>query len=106
LYEKKEILEFVKNFKKFHDVKASTIENVFMNGNCYYFAIILKHRFGGSIWYLPTANHFVWKYDGVFYDVTGEAKINEQPVEWFIYEMVEPSASKRIERDCIFLQTR
>ena len=46
-----------------------------LNGNCLWFAIILQTRFpGGEIFYLPVPGHFVYKYDGKFYDWHGIIK--------------------------------
>lgn len=43
-----------------------------MNGNCYYFAVILQTRFpGGEIWYEPVVGHFLYKYNNNFYSWTG-----------------------------------
>ena len=38
-----------------------------INGNCYYFAVILKDRFPeGSIFYDVTCGHFVFEYNNQF----------------------------------------
>lgn len=99
-----EILSFIKKFKF---LEKSTIEKLFTTGNCYYFAIILKERFkDGLVYYLPITNHFVWKYNGKYYDICGEYGTNEQAYEWESFKILNPSYAKRIERDCIKFKTR
>lgn len=100
---KGEVLEFIEKFK-FHEPKI--IEYLFMNGNCYYFAVILKDKFNGEIYYLPIANHFVCKIDNDFYDITGFCSINEKPYLWDTFEKIESTHKERIVRDCIDFKTR
>lgn len=60
-----EILEFI--HRRFPENNGN-----WLNGNCFWFALILKTRFnGGSIWYEPVVGHFLFKYDNYFYDWTG-----------------------------------
>ena len=40
-----DVLDFINGFYE-HD-RGCVIHDTFMNGYCYYFAIILKERFGG-----------------------------------------------------------
>ena len=99
-----EILLFIKNFKF---IEQSTIEKLFTEGNCYYFSIILKERFkSGDVYYLPIANHFIWKYNGKFYDICGEYGTHEKAYKWEDFKKRDISLSKRIERDCIRFETR
>ena len=97
------VLEFIKKFK-FTSIKE--LEYVFTNGNCYYFAIILKERFNGDIYYLPIENHFICKIDKDYYDITGIAKMNEHPYKWSELENIDSSLYKRIVRDCVEFTTR
>lgn len=100
----KEILSFIKNFKF---IEEKTIERLFTNGNCYYFAIILKERFSsGLIYYFPISNHFTWKYNGKYYDICGEYGTNEKSYEWEDFKLSNPTLAKSIERDCIYFETR
>ena len=48
------VISFINKFKFAY---KGELEFVFTNGNCYYFAVILKERFGGEIYYLPIDNH-------------------------------------------------
>lgn len=100
---KQNILDFITKFKFEY---PHQLEYVFTHGNCYYFAMILKERFHGQIYYLPIANHFVCKIDNNYYDITGEAAMNESPIDWIDYQKHELSHSKKIIRDCIEFGTR
>lgn len=42
------------------------------NGNCYYFAVMLRTRFNGSVFYDTIAGHFVCRIYDKFYDSNGE----------------------------------
>lgn len=101
---KAEVLLFVEKFKF---TGKTIVEELFTCGNCYYFAVILKERFQtGEIYYLPIENHFVWKYDGILFDIKGEHSTNERAYSWEEYKKIEPLGAKRIERDCIEFGTR
>ncbi len=63
------ILQFIE--KRFPD------DSNWKNGNCLWFAQILKDRFpGGKIYYLPAEGHFVYYYKGVFYDHGGVVELS------------------------------
>lgn len=64
------VLEFIKNFKE--SDRSHVLEKTFLQGYCYYFAVILEERFpGGMILYDKEAAHFVYFYEGKLYDITG-----------------------------------
>lgn len=92
-------------FSKESSVRKS-LEYAFTSGNCYYFALILKERFGGQIYYLPIANHFICKIENEYYDITGKASMNESPILWTEYMTYDKIASSRIIRDCINFESR
>jgi hypothetical protein len=98
-----EILEFIKKFKFKY---SKELVEVFTSGNCYYFAVILKDRFNGEIYYLPIENHFVCKIDKDYYDITGFAPMNESPIKWTTYKNEDEKHYNRIVRDCINFDTR
>lgn len=98
-----QVLNFIKKFKFKYDKQ---IEYVFMSGNCYYFAIILKERFQGEIYYLPIFNHFVCKIDNNYYDITGIACMNETPIKWSTFKQTNRHNAQQIIRDCIEFTTR
>ncbi len=59
------ILEFIK--RRFPENNGNWNE-----GNCFWFALILKTRFDkGEIWYEPIRGHFIFKFGVYFYDWTG-----------------------------------
>lgn len=47
-------------------------EDVFLHGCCYWFAFILRERFGGSIMYDPVAGHFMIMIGTRLFDVRGD----------------------------------
>lgn len=72
-----------------------------LNGNCYYFALILADRFNGTIYYDVINGHFITHINGNFYDWTGIV-YPEYPVEWdTIEECYDALVGERVRRDCI-----
>ena len=67
---REQVLEFI--YRRFPDDCHWT------DGNCYYFACILKARFEeGEIWYDAVDGHFVFKLEDLFFDWNGSyQKIN------------------------------
>ena len=94
---------FIDKFKFCH---AKELEEVFTEGNCYYFALILSDRFDGEIYYLPIDNHFVCKIEDKLYDITGKVKTKETAIPWVVYKKTDELEAKRIIRDCIKFKTR
>lgn len=90
---KQEILEFIcRRFKT---------DCNWLDGNCYYFSIILKDRFpSGSIYYDVIYGHFVFKYEDVYYDWTGEINPSKV-VEWNKFDEYDSLCKKRIIDGCI-----
>ena len=77
-----------------------------MNGNCFYFAQILKARFHGDIVYDPIDGHFLlWAPDGNFYDWTGRREYTEHEkskfVLWSEYSRKDILDYSHIWRDCV-----
>lgn len=71
------------------------------DGNCFWFALILKTRFQkGSIWYEPIEGHFLFKYDHYFYDWTGLYMKDTSRAHEFSKEYDE-RLYERLIRDCI-----
>lgn len=89
-----EVLEFIsKRFKNVSD---------WINGNCYYFAVILKDRFpDGQIYYDVISGHFVFEYNDKFYDHTGIVNSYGRLVKWNEFDMYDSLQKERIIRDCI-----
>lgn len=89
--------------------------DIFLNGQCYYFAKILQERFKPfyqtKIYYNPIDNHFACAFflEGrkYLYDASGliaNLSFSEiSPwVEWTEYIKVEPIGAARVYRDCIW----
>lgn len=87
-----EVIEFIRN--RFpNDCR-------WMTGNCYYFALILKERFGGDICYDLVDGHFTCKIGNRYYDYTGVAKVTK-PFPWNEMKDYDELLYNRIIRDCI-----
>lgn len=94
---RKEVEGFIANFKD---------KNFYLNGFCYYFAVILQERFSQhreprEIWYNPVLNHFACDIDGVLFDVKGEVPFDTNWISWRNYREIEPLDSGRTEKYCI-----
>lgn len=77
----------------------------FLEGCCYWFAVILRERFGAQIYYDPVDNHFVGKIGEQFYDVTGRLSDNGRFIRWDTYKNTDMAHYKRLVRDCINKET-
>ena len=60
---RKTILNFIKQFE--------SAKHMFLNGKCYWFAVILRERFNGKLYYNPIMNHWACLINNELYDVTG-----------------------------------
>lgn len=95
------IVAFIEKFKEQY---SAELEDLFGDGWCYYFAVMLKARFGGRIYYLPVENHFVCKIGELYYDIQG-INIPEEAVPWDEYKYQDIIHARRIIRDCIMKLT-
>ena len=88
------VLEFIqRRFKKDYN---------WLDGNCYYFAIILKDRFPeGKIFFDVINGHFVVEYQDELYDWGGIHHSNGLLVDWDSFDEYDSLLKKRIIRDCI-----
>ena len=72
-----------------------------LDGNCYYFALILKDRFNGKIYYDSVNGHFITLINGQFYDWTGRIHPNIDDIfDWDTLEKIDNLYYKRIVKDC------
>ena len=72
------------------------------NGNCLWFALILKKRFPkAKIFYLPVDGHFVVKYKHKYYDWTGEIKLTEKAYKLSKIKKEDPLWYSHLIRDCL-----
>lgn len=77
-------------------------QGMFLNGMCYYFALILRERFGGEICYAPIDNHFIARIDGRLYDASGDVTdLYTVYVPWDEYIDIDPIHADRIIKSCI-----
>lgn len=82
--------------------KRFSIDCHWLDGNCYYFALILKDRFNGKIYYDGVNGHFVTKINDKFYDWTGLIEPNiDDLFEWDTLETFDDLYYKRIKKDCL-----
>lgn len=70
-------------------------------GNCYYFAIILKERFNGTVYYDPIEGHFLCEINSNFYDYTGKVDLDPTTLyNWNCYKEQDELNYQHIVRDC------
>lgn len=92
-----EVIEFIK--------RRFPHNNNWLNGNCYYFALILHERFPQSeILYDTLAGHFVIQYKNTLYDWYGIYMPEKYSalVKWKNYESIDSAHYARIVRDVIY----
>ena len=89
-----EVLEFIRRrFKS---------DCNWLNGNCYYFALILDDRFpGGTIYYDVIYGHFIYQYKGKYYDWSGETNPNGYLVDWSKFDEYDSLQKKHIIEGCL-----
>lgn len=97
---KKEVESFISSFKGVRNKEC--LENAFINGNCYHFALILKELFNGAIYYDNNIGHFITKIDGKYYDIKGETTPYSTVFEWATMSALEPNLYWRIVNDCVY----
>lgn len=89
-----EILRFIKS--------RFNIDCNWTTGNCYYFALILKDRFSGKIFYDVINGHFLTLIGSEYYDFTGKVNIEDKVlIEWDNFDEYDLEQKKRIIRDCL-----
>lgn len=92
-----EVIEFIK--------RRFPYDNNWLDGNCYYFALILHTRFPQSkIIYDPIQGHFLIQYKNTLYDWSGiyAPKDYGALIDWDLYEKVDNEHYARIVRDVIY----
>ena len=89
-----EVLEFTK--------RRFSIDCNWLNGNCFFYCQILKSVFhSGVIFYDTIQGHFVFLYNGKYYDWSGIIEPNGYLVEWNKFKEYDEAQYKVIVRDCI-----
>lgn len=90
-----EVVDFIK--RRFSSTSAK-----WTCGNCYYFAVILKDRFDGKIYYDVIEGHFVTKIKDIYFDYNGIVDLkNRKLIEWEKFDEYDSLQKERIIRDCI-----
>jgi hypothetical protein len=84
------VLQFIKRFN----------DDKWLTGNCYYFAIILKERFNGIIYYDVINSHFITLIDNIFYDFNG-ITIPDKPIKWDSFKEYDYIQYNRILKEII-----
>lgn len=73
-----------------------------IDGNCYYFAIVLLSRFPtGEIYYDVILGHFLFKYEDQYYDWTGHVVPDGILIQWDKFDDYDQLQKQIITRDCI-----
>ena len=74
----------------------------FLDGNCYWFAVILTKRFPQlSIYYEPILGHFVAGANNKYYDCTGECRFENEPILFSTLKDSDSLWYERLVKDCI-----
>lgn len=92
--------KFVENFKKGFDKK--TVEDIFLNGNCFHFALILKEMYDGEIVYDPHTQHFLTNVKGNYYDITGHVPEPMDEYLWDDMEDIDNNEYELVKETCIY----
>lgn len=101
--ERPEIEVFIERFKENY---PKELEYAFTHGNCYFFALILKHIYPEGHIYYHWSDHFVFSFNNKLYDITGE--VTEKYLDgrlivpWEELQEFDPSVYYRIIRDVIY----
>ena len=93
--------KFIEDFKCY-DIKGE-VSTTFLCGYCYYFSVILKERFPGTvIMYDEVGNHFVALINDRLYDITGDITSSKADfIPWSSLRDRDSLLYNRIVRDCI-----
>ena len=99
---KTDVLYFIDKFKFIHQKE---VEELFLCGDCYYFAIILKSRFpNAKILYDQVVGHFITDINGRQYDILGD--VTDKYTNTISYDEMPDIEKSRLIRDCVEFRTR
>lgn len=75
----------------------------FTEGCCFWFAMLLRERYGADIWYAATTGHFIGKIGDYFYDVRGvfTPDADENLFSWDELQKDDEVWASHLKRDCI-----
>lgn len=85
-----EVLRFINAIKGSFSYE---IEETFSGGFCYYFAIILKERFGGEIYFNPDLVHFAILIEDQMFDVYGLMDVGPNWINWKDFQNTQDAES-------------
>lgn len=89
-----EVLEFIN--------RRFPVDCNWLSGNCYHFTLILQARFETGIIYYDVINgHFIFEYNGKYYDWSGVVEPDGFLVRWDEFEKYDAIQYKIVVRDCI-----
>lgn len=92
-YNQEDVLEFIK--------RRFPIDCKWVDGNCYFFAVILKERFpNGEIVYDVIDGHFLLKLGDIYYDYRG-VSTPIKPVLWKDFDLYDSLQKQSIIKYCI-----
>lgn len=92
------IEKFINNFKK--GFNKEQVEDLFLNGNCYHFALILNQMYDAKIVYDPHTQHFLSKVDENYYDITGSVSA---PLDKYFWDDMEDNVDyEDLKMTCIY----
>ena len=90
------------------DMKLYNIIDLFTCGYCYWYAYLLQIKYHGEIWYLPVDNHFIYKQNNKYYDITGDITNyvnnlpdNQKAVSWEHYKKLDYLHTDNLYKYCI-----
>jgi hypothetical protein len=81
--------EYIKDFRMANSKYEPMMIDVFTNGHCYTFARWLSDRlFRGEVVYLPYYHHYVVRWSGRLYDITGDVteQYKDSPISTHRFE--------------------
>lgn len=93
------VLDFINKFKSKY---PEEFQDAFNHGLCYWFAVILRTRFGGDIYFNPDLVHFTVLIHDHLYDING---INKDTVgQWIEWNsMPNYMDVTSIKESCVYL---
>ena len=98
------IIKFIYEFKQRY---PKELEDTFYNGYCYYFAVMLTERFGGTIYFNEELCHFGAYISDRLYDINGEiSDVDYSWWEWNEYKQFYPSIAKEVTKSCIIKERK
>lgn len=97
-----EVLDFISRFNE----PTGAAREMFLNGKCYWFAVILSERFKEmhpDIAYNPIDGHFTTRIHGRYYDASGDVTAANKDKSFLWDKLNDQDWKSRITRDCIEL---